>query len=338
MRTVNLERELLDQLERQIEILNSILGTGELDAIYRQLEGKLVDPITADRYINQINYEYDRLVSEFDNYARRTVISTVQSSSAVTFSRLMDLENIKPWGMDTKAINTLIKNMQSDFAVTAKNGKDYFRSYVEFSKQGMITESQIDTAVAKGYLSSGTNKLSKQFIKEDLLKAINEKKYNPILKPYYKAAKTEEAALRAKLMGDIDNSLKSEILKFNMKEKMEAYLKDQKYMFLINKNGDVMRFKVKTYANLVARTRLGEAQIVGTLQAGIAKGINYYRVTYHNTKTKVCIPYENKILTTDRNDSRYPFLSKSTSPLYHVNCQHRLNPVIRDRDTGEYLD
>jgi hypothetical protein len=325
-------QNLINQINRQLDVLKTFTGqaTIVMKQLFQSLDGKIIDEEIAKRYEAIIDQEYNMLIQNFDNYARRAVVESVAFGVSDTFKRISKLEYIKPWGMDLKTINVLVKNMQNDFGVVAENGRGYYRNYIEFSKQGMLRESEIDQAVAKGFFSKGTGKGAKDVLKEYLDEKVSHSLYDRINNDskFFKKIKFEK----------IDGMDVTDAVKIRLKRDFENKLKDDKFMFLVNKNGDVMTFKVDTYASLVARTRLGEAQVAGQLEAGLANGIRYYQVSKHNTKTKVCQPFEGKILTTNKKDSRYLPLNKSNSPLYHVNCQHRIFAIIENRETGELLD
>lgn len=92
------------------------------------------------------------------------------------------------------------------------------------------------------------------------------------------------------------------------------------------KNGKIRNYKVNTYSELVARSRVGNAQVEGTLQEASNYNVNTFLVSVHNTKTKVCMPHEGKTYTTDSNNRKFKLLTPERKPLYHPNCQHRLLP------------
>jgi hypothetical protein len=299
-----------------------------LQKLFDQLDGRIIDEQLANQYQSLIEIEYNRLINNFDTFARRSAIDIFSFSSNQTLDKLRRLEQKYPWGIDTKTINILTKNMMSDFGVVSENGKSYYRSYVEFSKQGMIPEREIDFAVAKGYLEKGTAKEAKKLMKQKFEKAIDKEIVDRVNKDSRFFRKIKYAQIEGMNIEDA--------VKIRLKAEFEEKLRDNKFLFLINKNGDVMTFKVKTYSDLVARTRLGEAQVAGTLEAGLSKGVRYYKVTSHGTKTKTCMPFEGAVLTTNQNDTRFRPVNKSNTPLYHINCKHRIYPIFIHK--GEYLE
>jgi hypothetical protein len=93
----------------------------------------------------------------------------------------------------------------------------------------------------------------------------------------------------------------------------------------------IRNYKPSTYSELVTRTRYGQAQVLGAIEVSEANGVYTFTVTSHNTKTAICKPHEGRIYTTDPELIRlgiFPELNGFTTPLYHVNCQHRLVPKV----------
>ncbi|MBK8396148.1 MAG: hypothetical protein IPL26_13040 [Leptospiraceae bacterium] len=91
-------------------------------------------------------------------------------------------------------------------------------------------------------------------------------------------------------------------------------------------NGKIRNYKIDTYSEMVARSRVGRAQVEGTLQEAANYNVSTFRVSVHNTDTPVCIPHEGEIYTTDTANKKFEFLTAENKPLYHPNCQHRLLP------------
>ncbi|MCK6381885.1 MAG: phage minor capsid protein [Leptospiraceae bacterium] len=218
---------------------------------------------------------------------------------------------------DVKAIDRLIRDMRNDFKIAIDQGKERFITYIEFSKQGKITESQISQAVGKGYLTKGTGKESKKLLgklfKETEFKTLDETAL--------------EKSIARRLMGEnrrLDRLNITDEFRNLLKEKFEKTLKEKKFLQIYDKNGDIITFQIDKYSDLVSRTRLGDAQVAGTIKIGNENGISEYQVTDHNTTTKICIPFEGKIYTTNPSNKKFEMLTDRTTPLYHVNCKHRL--------------
>lgn len=86
------------------------------------------------------------------------------------------------------------------------------------------------------------------------------------------------------------------------------------------------RYRPSYYAEMVTRVKFHEAQAFGALQVAKNYGTSLLQVSSHNTTTKICIPFENKIFSVNGKDKRFPPLYE-TSP-FHVNCLHNMFPVF----------
>ena len=179
--------------------------------------------------------------------------------------------------LDTKAIGALVQDASDDFTAGINGGRKVIGSFFKFSKNGVLTEREINSLFAQTLVTDGT----------------------------------PQGLQRA-----LQNKFK------------EVLGEDQKYIQIINKNGDPMNWKISSYSEVVARTRAAEAQIAGAIEVSEANGISTFRVTAHNTTTAICKPHENKIYTTDQKlyDLFEP-LNSENKPVYHPNCQHRLLPA-----------
>lgn len=116
---------------------------------------------------------------------------------------------------------------------------------------------------------------------------------------------------------------------------------DGKYITIINKNGDPMSFKIKSYANLVARTKLQEASTQAVVNTTIRVGGDLIQVSSHNTTTPICQEFEGKIFSLTGNDPDFP-KATALSP-FHPNCLHSISTVFREaleiqKTLDQYID
>ena len=103
---------------------------------------------------------------------------------------------------------------------------------------------------------------------------------------------------------------------------------DGKYITVIDKNGKPISYQVKSYAELVARTKLQETSTDAVLNTADAAGSDLVQVSSHNTKSEICIPFEGKIFSISGNNKDFPKLNEA-SP-YHPNCQHTMSVVFEE--------
>lgn len=339
------EAQLIALLNDYVAILRARLEQPNqgITNILNQIFGRLLTEEEANSYIRNIEYLYKEMANGFKEFTRVAVVNAYNSSGNLLLRSLPNLEQTRPWIPDTKTIGRLIRNMDSEFTVMTENGTEYIKSFITFSKQGRLTESQIDLAVAKGYLQSGMAKGAKAILNMDLQEIVTREVYDRVTNDskFFRKIRFEE----------IEGMSIGEAAKARLRKEFEEKLKNEQYMPLINKNGKVMVFKVETYSDLVARTRLGEAQTAGTIDSGQSVGINYFRVSAHNTTTPQCAVHERKIYAVKKNDPKFPALSDYTpykdnkgriqqsqnKPLYHINCRHRLLPYVITKKQYEKL-
>jgi len=86
------------------------------------------------------------------------------------------------------------------------------------------------------------------------------------------------------------------------------------------------KYKPSYYAKMVARTKFHEAQSVAAMSQAKNYGTDLVQVSSHNTKTRICIPYEGKIYSIAGGNKMFPPLFDT--PPYHPNCLHLLFPTF----------
>jgi hypothetical protein len=93
---------------------------------------------------------------------------------------------------------------------------------------------------------------------------------------------------------------------------------DGQYITVVDKNGNPRQYRVDTYAELVARTKLMEASSQAVLSTAISTGADLVQVSTHNTLCAICAPFEGKIYSLSGSDPDLPALEEE--PPYHPNC------------------
>lgn len=301
---------------RQITLLEKLLGES-IDNLSDLMLAELDNPDRTGKRLQEVYETYDELDAIFTAY----ISPTIKSAYNLTVTNVYELLNEAAGNktLDAKAVTTLIKDAVHDFTSATQNGRVVAGFYFKMSKQELITESQISEAVAKSLLESGYGYDAKIAIRE-LLKSrefiIYDK--NSFLKRISQDGKLDLRTIKKNLRDEI------------MQKAYNAAYAEKKYLQIINKNGDIMNFKVDTYAALVARSRIGDAQVQGAIEAGESLGTKMFQVTRHNTQTPICKPHESKVYTTSKAIASlgvWEYLGDDNRPIYHPNCQHRLVPV-----------
>lgn len=103
---------------------------------------------------------------------------------------------------------------------------------------------------------------------------------------------------------------------------------DGKYITIINKNGKPMQYGIKSYSELVARTKLIETSSQAIVDTTVNAGFDLVQVSSHNTTTPICQEFEGKIFSLSGGDKDFP--AATDLPPYHPNCKHSLTTVIKE--------
>jgi len=315
-----LDKDLVNKILADLDKLDKLMNpyVKELIEIMQTID----EPKTparqklTEKRINELVDELSILFEEFSILAATQAYRDGRKFA----NEILEIERlVKTTTGDKKAIKALIKDMNMDFDTKIKSFQRRTSQVMHaFSKQGALTESEISLLVAQGYIDKNTAMGAKKVLRARI-------------------SETGEILDESELAAWIERKLKRKKTEINKRNVNQAVrdrlyaaeverLKDGKFMQIIDKNGDIRTYKVDTYADLVSRTRLGEAQVLGTIEEANEYNIDTFRVSDHNTTTKKCQEFEGKTFTTDPNNKKFPLLTEQTRPLYHVNCQHRLLP------------
>jgi len=103
---------------------------------------------------------------------------------------------------------------------------------------------------------------------------------------------------------------------------------DGKYITIIDKNGKEAQWQIKTYSELVAKTKLHEASTQGVIDSTIAVGGDLIQVSSHNTTTPYDSQFEGKIYSLSGNDKNFP--PAFDLPPFHPGCWHTISTVFAE--------
>lgn len=133
-----------------------------------------------------------------------------------------------------------------------------------------------------------------------------------------------EAAI---LAGNIETGSIQGSIKRLQNELLKTAL-DGKYIRVIDKNGNPINYKIDTYADMVARTKLQEASASAVLNTTAQAGGDLVQVSSHNTTSKICVQFEGKIYSISGNNKDFPKMSEA--PPFHPNCLHTLTTTFEE--------
>jgi len=103
---------------------------------------------------------------------------------------------------------------------------------------------------------------------------------------------------------------------------------DGKYILVIDKNGKEINYKLTSYSEMVARTKLTEAQTESTIQVAVNYGTDLVQVSSHNTKTAYDAQFEGKIYSLTGNDPDFP--PATDLPPFHPYCIHTISVTFKE--------
>jgi len=86
-------------------------------------------------------------------------------------------------------------------------------------------------------------------------------------------------------------------------------------------------YNLRSYAELVARTRMRESQTEATKELCKEFDNDLVQFSKHDSPCEVCAPLEGQVFSVSGNDPDYPALTDDESPPIHPNCEHNLNPT-----------
>jgi hypothetical protein len=120
-------------------------------------------------------------------------------------------------------------------------------------------------------------------------------------------------------------------LKKQIMERLRQLVGDENFIQI----GERM-YNLRSYAEMVARTTLREAQTRATLDLCTRYENDLVEVSYHGTDCDICLEYEGKTYSLSGNDPEYPILDEQ--PPFHPNCKHSILPTseaeirVRERE------
>lgn len=116
----------------------------------------------------------------------------------------------------------------------------------------------------------------------------------------------------------------------DMKNEMIRRLLDRGQTCFIDRIG--RRWRLDTYAAMVARTTTRETATVAVLNECAEFGLDLVRITTHHPTCERCAPLQGKVFSISGADKRYPKLLPEYTPPIHPNCRHVLVPYVREFD------
>lgn len=332
---MNLHDDFLREMsERQVQTFLEHLSeiSRELDSAIQDYVRRTTNHFAAigpdqSEYLSFIEKRYKNILSLYDqtlNTFYASIGSTLTQSFAygksITESLILEGGfNAVGLSIDSKALPVLIRDAAMDFRIAIKQSKAMFKSFFKLSKQGILSESELSKAVAKGLLRTGTPNTARKNVLELFQKAdISKSQTTRIISPKDKEGREFFLEKLGKK-------------KFKELERLNSKLLEKKYIQILDRNGNPIHFRLESYAELVSRSRITDSQVIAAYEEGTRAGIVLFTVPGHNTTAEVCKPHEDEIYTTDPMLAKagvFKLLTPEQKPGYHPRCSHRLFPLV----------
>ena len=100
----------------------------------------------------------------------------------------------------------------------------------------------------------------------------------------------------------------------------------QAFTGIVDKSG--RRWNLKTYSEMVVRTKTQQAHIYGTAQQGHELGCHLFIISSHNA-IDACAKWEGKIISVGEEVDGYPMYEDIAKSMecFHPNCKHHITPI-----------
>lgn len=225
---------------------------------------------------------------------------------------------------DMKAVEVLAKDSIRDFEVATAGGQTELQNFFYYTKQGILTESEISGIIGRGIAENADSESAVRELAQNLRKRLKSSTIASI------PQSQEDDLVKLYLQKLRRRGVPSQFM-----DRFERLIREDKFLRIINKNGDPMQFRVSNYAELVTRYRVAEAQTIGTMNQAQFFGVTEFRISSHGTDCHICGPHEGKTYTTDHSTPYFEYFSPENRPPYHGHCKHRANAITRARAISE---
>lgn len=92
---------------------------------------------------------------------------------------------------------------------------------------------------------------------------------------------------------------------------------------------DGRRVDVRSYADMLARTKMGNANRQARINRQLEQGHDLVRVSIHSRCSNLCLPYQGRVFSASGRSRQYPPLQEAIDGgLFHPNCKHATNPYF----------
>jgi hypothetical protein len=101
----------------------------------------------------------------------------------------------------------------------------------------------------------------------------------------------------------------------------------QDFITIKGKDGKERNYNLKSYSEMVARTRMREAQTDATVEMCNDYDNDLVQFSQHDDPCEKCAEFEGKVYSLSGDHPKYPKLPDEAYCPVHPNCEHNLNPT-----------
>lgn len=191
--------------------------------------------------------------------------------------------------LNKQTISTILNDSLSSFYSATETGNNQLNRLLSATQQLNLKEKTINKAINEGFV---------------------------------KGAKTGGIFSKRVGKGSLygaQRQLQNELLKKSL---------DGQYITIIDKNGKPRNYNIKSYAEMVARTKLIETQTAATVNISMAYGSGLVQVSSHNTLTAYDAQFEGKVFDLTGKNPNFP--NADDLPPFHPNCLHTITVFFEE--------
>lgn len=139
--------------------------------------------------------------------------------------------------------------------------------------------------------------------------------------------------------GFLEKGLPKDALK-KLRNEMIKKSVDGQFITVVDKNGKEIHYNIQDYAELVAYTKIIEAENTAVINTAMEVGSDLVQIDVHNTDCPICAEVEGKVYSITGTDKDFPVMD-FVLPL-HPRCKHVSTVVFREmleeRGIQKYID
>lgn len=121
--------------------------------------------------------------------------------------------------------------------------------------------------------------------------------------------------------------LTSKTIARKIMSKLMGHLEGQDFIVIKGKDGKERNYNLRSYSEMVARTRMREAQSKATIEMCKDYDNDLVQWSQHSEPCPDCALLEGQIFSISGKHPEYPALTGDVEPPLHPNCEHNLNPT-----------